>query len=200
VALLNPVARGGTGWRSPFRRGPWLAALLLFLLAGAEARSQGSARTREYQIKAVFLFNFAQFVDWPPAAFADAQAPLVIGVLGEDPFGAFLDEAIQGEKIGQRPLVVHRYQRVEDIGACHILFISRSEAGRLEGIVARLKDRSTLTVSDIDGPANRGVMIRFLNENNRIRLRINLRAAKFAGLTISSKLLRPAEIVTNETD
>jgi uncharacterized protein DUF4154 len=199
VALLNPVGPAGPSRRSPRHGAPWLAWLLLLVLAGTQARAQ-PVPSREYQVKAVFLFNFAQFVDWPPAAFADAQAPLVIGVLGEDPFGNYLDEAVRGEKVGQRPLVVHRYQRVDDIGACHVLFISRSEAGQLEGIVAHLKDRSTLTVSDTDGSANRGVMIRFLNENNRIRLRINLQAVKVAGLTISSKLLRPAEIVNNEKD
>lgn len=187
-------------FRSLLGRGrTWLAGLLVMLLAGAELRAQ-PAPSREYQIKAVFLFNFAQFVEWPPAAFASAQAPLVIGVLGEDPFGSFLDQAVQGEKAGQRPLEVRRYAQVSDIDACHILFISRSEAGRLDEIVARLNGRGTLTVSDIDGAAVRGVMIRFINQNNHLRLRINLDAAKFAGLTISSKLLRPAEIVTAGKD
>lgn len=181
------------------RHRPWLAGLLLLLLSGSEARAQ-SAASREYQIKAVFLFNFAEFVEWPPAAFASAQEPLVVGVLGEDPFGHYLDEAVQGEKVGARPLVVRRYSRLNDIEACHVLFISRSEAGHLDEIVARLKDRSTLTVSDIDGAANRGVMIRFVNQSNHLRLRINLNAAKSAGLTISSKLLRPAEIVSPGKD
>lgn len=173
----------------------WLAALLLLLLPGPEAPAQ-TAPSREYQIKAVFLFNFAQFVEWPPRAFPDAQAPLVIGVLGEDPFGAFLDETVRGEKMDNRPLVVRRYRRAEDIENCHVLFISRSESGRLEPIIAHLKNRSVLTVCDTEGFAKRGVMIRFLTENNKIRLRINLDAAKAAGLAISSKLLRPAEIIT----
>jgi hypothetical protein len=199
VALLNPNPRLNSRGRGASGHGPWLAVLLIFVLAGADLRAQ-AVPSREYQIKAVFLFNFAQFVDWPPAAFADAQAPLVIGVLGEDPFGAYLDETVKGEKIGRRPLVVRRYQHVEDIGTCHVLFISGSEAGRIEDIVGRLKDRSTLTVSDVGSAGHQGVMIRFLNENNHLRLRINLQAAKLAGLTISSKLLRPAEIVTSERD
>ncbi len=180
-------------------RRPWLAGLILVLLAGSVARGQ-SAASREYQIKAVFLFNFTQFVNWPPAAFASAQEPMVVGVLGEDPFGNYLDEAVQGEKVGTRPLVVRRFARLSDMESCHVLFISRSEAGHLDEIVARLKDRSTLTVSDIDGSANRGVMIRFVNQSNHLRLRINLDAARSAGLTISSKLLRPAEIVSPGKD
>jgi hypothetical protein len=196
VAILNIFARAGYVRGLLGQGRPWLVGFMLILLAGSEARAQ-SASSREYQIKAVFLFNFAQFVEWPPAAFTSAQEPLVIGVLGEDPFGNYLDEAVQGERVGSRPLVVKRYARLSEIETCHILFISRAEAGHLDEIVARLKARSTLTVSDIDGSANRGVMIRFVNQTNHLRLRINLDAAKHAGLTISSKLLRPAEIVSS---
>lgn len=189
MALLKTITHGASG-------GCRWPALLFLLLVGATGSPAQTAASQEYQIKAVFLFNFARFVDWPPAAFADPQTPLVIGVLGEDPFGAFLDETVRDEAVGQRRLVVQRYRRAEEAAQCHILFISRSETGRLDQIVAGLGGRTTLTVSDIAGSAQRGVMIRFVTEQNRIRLRINLEAAKAAGLTISSKLLRPAEIVT----
>lgn len=174
-----------------------LLVLFLFALVAAPADSLPS---KEYQIKAVFLFNFAQFVDWPALAFADRRAPLVIGVLGDDPFGTFLDETVRGETVNDRQLIVQRYRGVDEIQACHLLFISRSESGRLEEIVERLKDRNILTVSDLEGAALRGVMIRFVIADNKIRLRINLEAAKAADLTISSKLLRPAEIVTAGSD
>jgi hypothetical protein len=137
------------------------------LLPGGLGLSAQTAPAREYQVKAVFLFNFAQFVDWPPQAFPEAQTPLVIGVLGEDPFGAYLDETVRDEKVNNR---------------------------------ASLKERSILTVSDTEGAAQRGVMIRLVTEKNKIRLRINLQAAKAANLTISSKLLRPAEIVAAGRD
>ena len=172
--------------------------LLLAVLWAFVATSSAQPVAREYQVKAVFLFNFAQFVEWPARAFPDAAAPLVIGVLGQDPFGSALDETVRGEKIGDRPLVVRHFPRVAEVDQCHILFISRSEAGTLDEILATLKSRSILTVADTEGFALRGVMIRFLTENNHIRLRINLDAAKAAGLTLSSKLLRPAEIVTTQ--
>jgi hypothetical protein len=155
--------------------------------------SAQTATSPEYQIKAVFLFNFAQFVDWPPKAFADAQTPLVIGILGEDLFGSYLDETVRGEKVNNRPLVVQRFRRIGEIKACHVLFISRSENARLEEILASLKGRSILTVGDNDDFALRGGMIRFVTEKNKIRMRINLEAVKAANLTISSKLLRLAE-------
>lgn len=172
-----------------------LGMAILLLLAGTEGRAQTSAY-REYQVKAVFLFNFTQFVDWPAVAFPDDQSPLTIGVLGEDPFGVFLDETVRDEKINRRSIVIRRYRHVEEVGSCQVLFISRSESHRLERILAALKGRSILTVGDEDSFARRGGMIGFVPANNHTRLQINLGAAKVAGLTISSKLLRPAEIVT----
>ena len=159
-----------------------------------------AAAPTEYQLKAVFLFNFAQFVDWPQESFPEAQMPLVIGVLGEDPFGTYLDEIVSGETVNNRRLEIQRYRRVDEMKTCHILFISQSESKRLEQIVAALKGRSILTVSDSDGFTRYGGMIRFVTEKNKLRLRINLEAATAANLTISSKLLRPAEIVTPGKD
>ena len=166
-----------------------LASVLLALASPLRAA------TPEYQIKAVFLFNFTQFVEWPATAFADPSAPVVIGVLGDDPFGAALDEAVRGEKAGSRPLVVQRFRRAEEVTDCHILFVSRSEEPRFADIFPRLARRSILTVGDSEGFATHGGMIRFVTERNKTRLRINVEAAKAAGLTLSSKLLRPAEIV-----
>ncbi|MFI5223309.1 MAG: YfiR family protein [Nitrospirales bacterium] len=159
-----------------------------------------AAAPTEYQLKAVFLFNFAQFVDWPQESFPEAQMPLVIGVLGEDPFGTYLEEIVSGETVNNRRLEIQRYRRVDEMKTCHILFISQSESKRLEQIVATLKGRSILTVSDSDGFTRYGGMIRFVTEKNKLRLRINLEAAIAANLTISSKLLRPAEIVTPGKD
>ncbi|HEY4247317.1 MAG TPA: YfiR family protein [Lacunisphaera sp.] len=180
------------------RRNFCLAALTISSLFAT--RGWGQVESNEYQLKAVFLFNFAQFVGWPEKAFADADSPIVIGVLGPDPFGPLLDETVRDERIGGRPLIIQRYRRVEEIGLCHILFISASESPHLEKILSALNGRSILTVSDADRAARRGVMVRFITEKKRVRLRINLDAAKLVGLTISSKLLRPTEIVTTEKD
>jgi len=166
----------------------------VLLVAGPGLAAQG-VQAPEYQVKAVFLFNFAQFVDWPPQVVPDSQAPLIIGILGHDPFGGILDVTVRGERRGPRPFEVRRYQRVEDIKACDILFISQSENDGLEEILLSLKNQPILTVSDSPRFAERGGMIHLVTERNRIRLKINLRAAQAANLTISSKLLRVAEIV-----
>jgi hypothetical protein len=153
----------------------------------------------EYQVKAVFIFNFSHFVEWPSQAFDTPDEPFVIGVIGEDPFGVRMDEAVKGELIGTHPIVVRRFHHADDMGKCQILFIDQSETSQLAHILTLLGHRSTLTVADLSGAAERGVMIQFVTDNNRLRLRINDEAARAAGLTISSKLLRPAEIVTTRT-
>jgi YfiR/HmsC-like len=177
----------------------FLRALLLVWLAGlAPALAAGPG---EYQVKAVFLFNFAQFVVWPAEAFGPTNAPFSICIVGEDPFGTALDATVRGENVGGHPFVVRRYRNPGDIeSTCHILFIGESQMTQLEQIVKALGDRAVLTVSDIDRSAEHGAMIQFASEHNRLRLRINIAAAKAAGLTISSKLLRPSEIVGAERD
>jgi hypothetical protein len=167
----------------------------LLLLRSLDTSAQ-TGPSREYQVKAVFLFNFAQFVEWPPAAFAGANSPIVIGVLGENPFGTYLDETVREEKVDNRPLEVQRYRRVDEIKTCHVLFISRSEANRLEQILVSVKDRSIVIVGDGDDFVQRGGMIRLATAQNKIRLIINVDVAKAANLTISSKLLRSADVVT----
>src|SRR5258707_4007136 len=154
----------------------------------------------ENQVQAVFLFNFSRFVEWPAQAFAAPNDPFVIGIVGSDPFGARLDEAVRNEQINGHPLTVRRFRNVSDVDNCQILFIDRTEIGHLGQILAALDHRSILTVTQAEGAAQRGVMIQFATANSRIRLRITLESARAAGLTISSKLLRPAEIVGTERE
>ena len=164
--------------------------LVLLLSFRASARAETS---REYSIKAGYLLNFARFTDWPPEAFADKAAPLVIGILGTDPFGKVLDEIVRGEEVRGRRVVVERYQSVAEIKTCHILYLGQTESERLEDTLGGLNRKPMLTVSDIEGAARRGVMIELVNVKNNVRFRINANAARAARLTISSKVLRAAE-------
>lgn len=175
----------------------WLVAAAV-LLAGAPHLSAQTVPSPAYQVKAVFLFHFASFAEWPPAAFPTPQTPLVIGVLGDDPFGAYLDETVRNERVNRRDLVVRRYQRVEDIETCHILYVSASENERLDQILPLLRGRSILTVGEASRFAQAGGMIQFFTERDKIRLRINADAASAADVKISSRLLRLAEIVRTQ--
>jgi hypothetical protein len=125
--------------------------------------------SREYELKAVFLYNFAQFVDWPPAAFAGSETPLVIGVVGKNPFGARLKDIVSGEKVNGHDVTVQYYDDAQDIGACHILFINLSESNKREEVLAVVKGRNILTVSDALGFPAEGGMIRLFTRDNKIR-------------------------------
>jgi hypothetical protein len=173
----------------------FILAAACIALSGMHARP--AAPAGEYQVKAAYLFNFGQFVEWPAAAYASPTAPFVIGILGDDPFGNILDEVVRGESLKGHPLAIRRFRKPDEIADCNILFIGRSEAPRLEGILQALRGRHILTVTDVASTESRTAIIVLLTENNRIRMRINVAEARANDLVISSKLLRPAEVVGN---
>ena len=193
MALLKPP---------PFRRRIGGGCIWLALVLGLGTSGQTSVAAdpapAAYQVEAVFLFNFTQFIEWPAASFPAPATPFIIGVLGQNPFGGALEEAVRGEVANGRPFVIRYFRRVEDIDTCHILFISRSETNRLRSIFSQLQGRNILTVGDANQFAERGGVVCFVVRNQRVGLKINLSAAREAQLTISSKLLRPAEIINAE--
>jgi hypothetical protein len=155
---------------------------------GSPASAQEAPPT-EYQIKAAFLFNFAKFVEWPPKALAGTKSPIVIGLLGANPFGDDLTRTIRGKTIDAHPLLVKELRLPADATNCHILFISSSEKKRLPEILEALKGAPVLTVSETDRFTESGGMINFFMEGAKIRFQINKDAATGVGLTISSKLM-----------
>jgi hypothetical protein len=165
------------------------AALLAISRVPAGSASATSGAT-EQQLKAVFIFNFSHFVAWPAGSFATPDEPFVIGVLGSETLAAQVEQAVRGEQVDAHPLVVRRYQSVEDIQDPRILYIERSRGADLARALMHVESRGTLTVTDMDGAIGKGVMVQLATENNRIRLAINADAARSAGLTVSSNLLR----------
>ncbi len=168
------------------------AAAALLLAAGLLRAGPALAAPTAPQVEAVFLFYFTQFVDWPPAAFTDPRAPIAICVLGDDPFDGALDQAVAGERVNGRPIVVRRLGHLTGATGCHVLYIGASEAPRLPRILSALAGHHVLTVSSLDHFARNGGMIRFVLIDQHVRLRVNARAARSAGLTLSSKLLSAA--------
>lgn len=174
-----------------------LLSCATLLLTAPRALAQGG---REYDIKAAMVFNFAQFVQWPTNALASTNSPFVIGILGADPFGRTIDQLTAGETIQGRPMVVRRLNTIEETVHCHILFVSQSEANNWSRVRGYLNNAPVLTVSDLDRFARRGGMIRLMMDQNRVKFRINRAAAKEAGLELSSKLLRLAELAETTED
>ena len=166
----------------------FLALILIWLLTIVGARAQDPQRA-EYHIKAAFLFNFARFVEWPPAAFADAGSPIVIGILGENPFQDELEQTIRDKTLNNRPLVIKQFASLSESTNCQILFISTSEKKRLPEIFEAVRAASVLTVGETDRFIETGGMVNLVHEGSKIRFQINEPVAKNAGLKISSKML-----------
>jgi hypothetical protein len=162
---------------------------LLLLRAGGLADAQEDSQPTEYQIKAAFIFNFAKFVEWPAAAFAKASSPMVVGVLGENPFHDALEKTIRNKTVDEHPVIIMQFRSATDATNCHILFISSSEKARLPQILKQLNGSSVLTVGEMPGFIEAGGMINFVLEGTKIRFQINNDAANSVGLKISSKLL-----------
>ncbi len=147
----------------------------------------------EYEVKASFLYEFGRFVEWAPSSEAGA-GPFAICVLGVDPFGALLDQAVKNKTAAADPVVAKRITGIKDSGSCRILFISPSEDSRLPEILKALEGKNILTVGEGSQFTRRGGMIGFRTEDNRVRFTINLSATDGAGLKVSSQLLKVARI------
>ena len=174
-----------------------ILGMTLNLTSTADAQA-GDADSSEYLIKAGFIYNFAKFVEWPSAAFAQPESPIVIGVLGTDPFGNVLDRIVEDKKIGPRGFVVRRYKwgrDLKELKDCKILFVSASERAHIDEILLGVKGLPILTVGETPGFAERGGVIRFTLEDNRVRFEVNVDAAHQADLNISSRLLTLAKII-----
>lgn len=174
--------------------------VLVFGVAASRMTASQPAIAAEYQVKAVFLFNFAQFAEWPPKSFSDGKAPIVIGIYGQDPFGEYLDNLVRDETVGGRAFIVRRIRQSDEIRDCHILFISRSEQQSVEKVLARVRGAGVLTISDTERFTYWGGMVNFVMDGGKVRLRVNAAAAKAAGLILSSKILRHATIVSTGKD
>lgn len=178
-----------------------ILALSLSLGWTSETMAQVSdpSESSEYLIKAGFIYNFAKFVEWPSGAFAEPDSPIVIGVLGTDPFGTILDRIVEDKKIGSRGFVVKRLKwgkDLRDLKECKILFVSSSEKAHIDDFLQMVKGLPILTVGETPGFAERGGMIRFTLEDNRVRFEVNVEAARQAELSISSRLLTLARIIS----
>ncbi len=177
----------------------WTPGLILCLLLQALLFNPPHVSAQEtlsdYRIKAAYLLNFLRFIQWPDDAFSDPKASVVIGIVGEDPFGNQLPQVILGKTVQGHHMVIRRYKVGEDLRGSHILFISASEKKRLPQILAGLRGSSVLTVAEMDRFIEAGGVIQLTFESGRIRFAINVDAADRARLKVSSKLLSVAQYV-----
>ncbi len=164
-------------------------------MASARWALAQSNASSEYQVKAAFLFHFAQFVDWPAETFRDAESPLTYCTIGEDPFHGALDASLNGKTIGTRPFRVQHFRRGQEIQGCQVLFIGTLEKKSVAEALPALKGNPVLTVGESEHFVQSGGMIGFFLEDNKVRFEINLDAAEHAKLKISARLLALAKTV-----
>jgi hypothetical protein len=184
--------------------------LIVTQMASADT---SSAKFKEYEVKAAFVFNFLKFIDWPQEKTAGNNSQIVIGIIGEDPFGPAAD-IFKDKSIEEHKLVVKRFEGIEQIKKmpekdknerldalkhCHLLFICQSEQKHVRDIIEIVRNSSVLTVADADGFIEAGGIINFFTEDNKIRFDINQGAAEKTGLKIRSQLLRLAKRVVTES-
>ena len=192
--------------------------VLVPVLLVAPCVAQGgddNATEREYQIKAAFIYNFIKFVDWPKEEVAESNEPVIIGIIGKDPFGDAFAPVKDKEDKG-RKVLIKRFKPIEELKKsgekdksllereieslrkCHLLFICSSEEKSINEIINSVKDHSVLTIGDMQGFLESGGIINFIIEEKKVGFEINVDAAKGAKLKIRSQLLRLAKRIVEE--
>ena len=193
MSLLKLNTRGATGPS----RSRWCLGIGVLCLMGAFDADGRGALSREYEIKAAFLFNFARFIEWPPNSFADAQSPIVIGVIGDDPFGPALANAVKGRRVNGRAIEARPVHNHEEARTAHLLFVGLGRDEELAGLMRALSGHPVATVGESAGFAARGGTIAFVLREDKVRFEINAAAAAQARVRISAQLEKLATIVHN---
>lgn len=168
-----------------------LIAVLPALLAGGGP----APPLDEYQVKAAFLYNFAKFVEWPAETFQSASEPIAICVVGADPFGHELENAVKGKTIDGRPLTARRIADIRQSAGCRILFAGAPDRKRLSPVFAGVLGKGVLTVGEAEETSSTGAMITFTMENGKVRFEVNVEVADREKVRLSSKLLSLARNV-----
>ncbi|MGA9511139.1 MAG: YfiR family protein [Candidatus Sulfotelmatobacter sp.] len=176
-----------------------MAWVLIGLLIGPPSIQGQHAKPTEYEVKATYLYNFSRFVEWPAEPLQAQSDSFAICVLGDNPFGPALKATVAQETISGKSVVAKQVPAPQDAISCRVLFISSSEDKRLKEILTSLGTASVLTVSDLPNFAQRGGMVQFILEGNKVRFEVNSSTAERAGLTLSSELLKVAVNVRRST-
>jgi hypothetical protein len=189
---------GTQPWKGAARWAVLLTASVLAWITGWQPTIAGAAedaRALEHRVKAAFLYQFAGYVEWPPAMFAQADTPVAIGVIGAEPLAAELSQVVTGRTIAGRTVTVRRIKAGESLAGVHILFIGKAESTRLVQLSQTAQPRSILTVTETDGALAQGSIINFVIAERRVRFEVALDTAEKSGLKLSSRLLAVAQDV-----
>jgi hypothetical protein len=171
-----------------------LKLTVVIAVVTASLPCRADAPTREYLVKAAFIYNFTQFIEWPDAAFASKDAPFIVATLGADPFDGALEQAMAGKVVANRSVTVEHYSSVDGLGACHLLFVPASQDGALNALFAKLGTSPVLTIGESDAFSPAGGGIRFFLEDKKMRFEIDPDPINSSGIKVSAKLMKLARI------
>ena len=181
--------RGGHAWRL-------ISSAFMIVVGLCPGLLPGQEISREYPLKAAFLYNFGSYVNWPSNAFDSDRSPVVVGVVGPNPFGTTLDTIAANKEIRGRAIVVKYSISARDLEKCHILFVSaNADEAQKTAAIDSTRSSNVLVVGETPGFAARGAVVNFYVEENKVRFEINLDAARERQLKISSKLLTLAKVI-----
>jgi hypothetical protein len=172
-----------------------LIAMMLSLLGSPLVLGSDTGTSREHQIKAAFVYNFTKFIEWPAQSFPDANAPIIIGVLGETPFATELEQLVRDRKVNGHTILVKRIQSVAEAASTHLLFVSATEDAQLASLRAALESRPIVTVGESSSFAQSGGTITFILQDDKVRFEISTATAEQTGLRISAQLQKLAATV-----
>jgi hypothetical protein len=204
MALLTSMGRIPDDRSARYRASAasiWIAVARCALLAlctfcaGASLAADESPQDIEQRVKAAFLFKFGGYVEWPERVFPRSDSPLVIGVAGADVLAEELSRITSGRTMNGRPVTVRRVRSAEQAAGVHVLFISRSESGRLGELLSMTQGHPVLTVTETEKGLAQGSVINFVVADNRVRFEVSLEAANRNGLRIGAPLLAVAQRV-----
>ena len=203
------LAAAPIGWKRGLRRG--VLVLSLGMVVGFCGQGAGQevaplnddvateARVpnpKEQKVKAAYIYNFCKYFNWPEESFKDPNAPIVIGVLGDDTLGNQLDLLAAKKTAKKRKIVIRRFKTMADYQPCHLLFVPTVVGlPDLKGAVKETGDVPLLIVSDGHKPPGHGAAVTFFwKEDNTIGFEIDLNAVNNRKLEVSAKLLKIARV------
>jgi hypothetical protein len=170
----------------------WATAIGLILMLSAPCRADGP--TREQQVKAAFIYNFTQFVDWPPEAFDKDDSPLIVAMLGDDSLAGALDKAMDKKTAGSRPIVVKHFATLDDLGPCHLLFVPATQDSNLSALFDKIKGKPILAVGESDAFMPAGGTMHLFLEDGKMKFEVNSDVCDAIKLHPSAKLMSLARI------
>jgi hypothetical protein len=181
----------------PLMKSRWsrrAVALMCAISAFLAHPSLTCAGPREYDVKAAFIYNFTQFVEWPNAASAGDDAPFVVAVMGHDPFDGALEQILTNKFVGKRPIVIKHFDSAADVGPCQLLFVPATLDDSLRAILDNVGKAQVLTIGESEAFMAAGGGIRLFLEDGKMRFQINPETLDAATLKASAKLLKLARI------